>query len=758
MKKWLSNNRWDLLAWVASLLLLGWSLYPLLHNKILPGWDTTPHFYLLTKMVEFMKMGRITGYDTLWFGGFPAFTFYGPLPYVIMALLFLGSGGLIGIALAFNLFIFALPFLFLAALYYTGRIWFGKNAGPLILIFGSFFLTTVREYAYVGTGINSMIAIGLFSSFFALCLMIFFLGVMRKSLKNQEIPGQLKYLIWGAILLSMLLLTHAMTTLFTLLLLGIFTLMNWKKFWKSAMIMGFGALILSSWWLIPFLKNLSLSSGQKLGMMGTGNDPLFVLFSFPTRLGEHSTAMFFSMLPVLLLLVCSVTGIVSSIRGKQGFFAWSFLLTLILLPAEYLPAYLNLPVHYYRFIAPIYVLNIFLATAGALYLFSAVRKAGKFAAQILRGCLVGIMIASVAVSYLDHLNLSENYRNYRHKYNFEEYPDTANAQKMISYLAGRQIENRMVVSTMPYFQESLGSPHYFGTFLPLQLKIAVIPGLLAESALSTQFVMPVLAKIGSSLNWGESALLNDYRFSSQDMNSMIKRLGLYNVEYLLVTKDVAANLLNAVDRKMIVNEQEIENFSLLKLRDFRPLIETTSYKPFLYIDGGGIDFLSFSKEWFKLPDLFEMPVIYTEREPEDLPMAELEQIGGFIVSLEEGEIVDSGEMEEWLGYGKKLIFLNGVADGVDENVKFLSQFGVNIGIEELSQTLEKFGSRKISRKKVQPEIREGMKLKFQSNGGTLINYSYFPNWKSSDPDQTIYWATPSMMWVFGRGAVEMHYE
>lgn len=758
MKKWLYNNKLDLLVWVASLFFLGFALYPLLHNRVLPGWDTTPHFYLLTKMVEFIKMGRVSGYDALWFGGFPAFTFYGPLPYIIMALLFLASGGMIGIALAFNLFIFALPILFLAAVYYAARVWFGKNAGPVSLIFGTFFLTAVREYAYVGTGINSMIAIGLFSSFFAICLMVFFLGVIE----NQRKYNKWKYLVWGAVLLSMLLLTHAMTTLFTLVLLGVFTLIHFKKFWKSALIMGLGALILSSWWLIPFLKNLSLSSGQEIGMMGVGNDPLFVLYSFPTFLGENKLTMLFSVVPVVLFLICGLIGIVTSAKGKKGFFVWSFLLTLILLPREYFFAYFDLPVHYYRFTADVYVLNIFLATAGALYLFDRLQKFKKIRGQIFRGLFVGIMIVALLVSYFDHLNLSENYRNYTHKYKFAEYTDSANAAEVLSYLSGKNIRNRVVVPTLPYFQDTLGSPHYFGTFLPLNFKISVIPGLLAESALSTQFVMPVVTKIGTSLNWGNTALLGDYKFSSQDMNSMIKRLGLYNVEYVLLTKDSAANLLSNTDKKLLVVDREIGNFTLLRLREFRPFIEATNYKPFLYIDRGGMDFLTFSKEWFKTVDLFEMPVIYTDKSLESLPEEEMAQIDGFIVSLENGEIVDDGELKEWMAYGKKLIFLNGKMEengkvSLSEDVKFLWPFEVNMGIENVVQMLKEFNHEKIVRKEIVPVVKQNMSVRFASVGGTLINYSYFPNWESTDDSQTIYWATPTMMWVFGDGEEELAY-
>lgn len=767
MKKigiWIKENKFDLLIWFLSALALGWLLRPLLMNRVTPGWDTTPHFYLFNKMVEYLKVGRISGYDSLWFGGFPAFKFYGPLPYMLMSVPYFVSAGNIGIPLSFNLFLFALPFLFLASLWYTARVWFDKTGGYIAMIFGTFFLCAVQDKAYMGVGIDSIVSIGLFTSFFAICLMMFFLGVIEKQRRTPRIS----YLLWGSVILTMLILTHAMTLLFTLLLLGIFTLLNWKKFWKSAVVMGLIALILSSFWLLPFLKDLYLSSGQKLGLLGASSDPLFVLFDFPSYYGDHAISLILAAIPTLLLLICSITGLYVSVKGKNDFWAFSFLFTLIVLPRQYLVAYFELPVHYYRYTAHVYALNILLATAGMIFIIKNLEKLKETPRQILRGLVVGLVIVCLLISYADKLNLSDNPRNYTHRYNFTDYSESADAQKILEYMGNLKVNNRVVVPSLPALQDTLGTPHFFATFLPLNYRISVIPGLLAESAVSTQFVLPTIAKLGSSLNWGNTSLLEDVNFSNQDMTSMIQRLGLYNVQYIIATKDNAKMLLSDDAKKLVTSLIDIGNFSVLELKEFRPFVESTSYKPFLFVDKGGMEFLSFSKEWFKTTGLFEMPVIYTKKPLSELPSEETDQMGGYIVSMPEGSFVSTQEYNKWLATGKNVIFLNCGAsiellDGlagkqINEKIKFINPFNDSEGKVNLQDMMVAAKQNTIVRKPVELSVKTDMELKFNNVGGTVVNYSYFPDWRIVNSKQNIYWATPTMMWIFSNGETEIIYK
>ncbi len=163
-----------------------WVLFPVLTEKYLSGWDLTSHFYLTNNMLEFLKDFRITGYDAQWFGGYPVFTFYGPLPYILIVLPTLLSFGVISLNLSFNFFLFLLPFLFLFSVFYTSRIWFGNKIGPYSLLFGIFFLFAEKEHAHFGLGINAEIYLGLFASIFAITLMIFLFGILGKLRQKVE--------------------------------------------------------------------------------------------------------------------------------------------------------------------------------------------------------------------------------------------------------------------------------------------------------------------------------------------------------------------------------------------------------------------------------------------------------------------------------------------------------------------------------------------------------------------------------------------
>jgi hypothetical protein len=523
--------------------------------------------------------------------------------------------------------------------------------------------------------------------------------------------------------------------------------------------MGLIALVLSTFWLVPFLKDLDLTSGEKLGLLGASSDPLFVLFDLPSYYGEHTMSLVLATIPIILLLICSITGIYVSIKGKNDFWAFSFILTLIVLPRQYLLTYFDLPVHYYRYTAHIYALNILLATAGMIFIIKKLGKLKDVPQQIGKGLLAGIIIVALLISYVDKFNLSDNPRNYTQKYNFSEYPDYTDAQKILHYLGGLQIKNRVVVPSLPSLQETLGSPHFFATFLPLDYGIPVIPGLLAESAISTQFVLPTITALGSSLNWGNTALLGDINFSSQNLASMIERLGLYNVQYVVVTVDRAKLILNEVDKNLIsllINEG---NFSVMEIKKFRPFIEATNYKPYLFVDEGGIKFIDFSKEWFKTPELFNMPVIYTEKALSSLPKTEIDQIGGYIVSMPKNTSISKREYDKWMNADKNVVFLNAeYSDVIGEKAAFIKDFDSANGREDLIKLLQQENHEKLEEKGVETKLKTDMSLSFNNVGGTLINYSYFPDWQSEDSEQNVYWATPTMMWIFGKGETFLKYK
>jgi len=743
--------------WVFAAVFIYSALKPLLADNITAGWDTVPHFYLLTKMVGYLKEWNVSGYDPLWFGGYPAFTFYGPFPYVLMAAFYYLFFGAIKLTLVFNLFLFILPFFFLFCLYYSSKAWFSQKAGYLSLVFGIIFLTASKFKGHLGLGLHGEILVGLFSSLLAMSLMILMLGFFKKYLDTKYN----RYLVYSAIVLAMIILTHALITLFSGVLLLIFTLTYFRKFWKQSLAVFLGGIILSSFWLIPFLTNLNLSSGQKMGIANMPiTDPLLALYP---NLDLVSTKLItLSMFPGILLLLTTIIGLVKLAKTKAAFFSYAFIFTLIVLPREYLVTFLDLPIHYYRFMSPVFILGLFVAIAGTIHIFEYFEKLKSVPRQILRGLFISFIVVTLITSAVDYLNWRQDSSIYVHEFDLKNYPWSVEAQEMVDFIGSLNVKGRVATYTAPELQDQLGSPHYFSTMLPLKYGIAVFPGLLAESALSTRFIIPVLTRIGDSFNWGRTTLLFDPGFYNQDTESMIKRLGIFGVEYILISKNSKNSLFVGTDNNDLKIIKETEHFSLIKLSKFTPIIEATTYKPFLFVNEGGLSFRNFSKIWFKSEELLDYPVIYTTKDFSELSDYDKEQIGGLIVSYSSLKALSEEEYKEWKSYGKKLIFLNTYPNFAfeaddDPGARFIDSFNISSPLDEFEYILKDISPSYIKQNEVNLLVKEDENLKFTSYSGTLINYSYFPRWKSADKDQTVFRATPSMMFVFGRGEVEMRY-
>ena len=128
-------------------------------------------------------------------------------------------------------------------------------------------------------------------------------------------------------------------------------------------------------------------------------------------------------------------------------------------------------------------------------------------------------------------------------------------------------------------------------------------------------------------------------------------------------------------------------------------------------------------------------------------------------------VVNEEKKQQWLskfGSDKKMIFLNFELASEDltfENAEFIKSFGKNMGLEKVKKAIFKFQAKNDEgAKSIMAKTMNGEKIEFASVGATLINFSYFPRWESVDEEQTVYWATPSMMFVFAKGETTLRYD
>ncbi|MCU1494031.1 MAG: hypothetical protein JWO62_1795 [Acidimicrobiaceae bacterium] len=235
------------------------------------GGDTAGHVVAVHYLIhDLLPHFQITGWDPQWFGGFPLYVFYFPLPALIVAALNL----VFPYAIAFKL-VTALGTVLMPVAAYT----FGRLAGyrrPIpalmsaaMLAFLFNFASAANSNVYVswnidGGTIASTMA-GEFSFTLAMTFALFFLGVFAYALRT----GRLRWL--AAALFLVTLLCHVVPALFAAGGAVVLTIVcGTRRSWRSVLIpVGVAGGLLSAFWLLPFGAYLHYSSSMGYGRVGS---------------------------------------------------------------------------------------------------------------------------------------------------------------------------------------------------------------------------------------------------------------------------------------------------------------------------------------------------------------------------------------------------------------------------------------------------------------------------------------------------------
>ena len=117
-------------AWLIVAVILAYKLAPILSVKEVAGWDLPMHRAWCELMVQFLTVGRFSGYDPVQLGGIPAFVLYPPLFYILVALPTVVTAGALPTTLAFNIVLVLIPFLFIFATRTAAVRIYGTDAAP----------------------------------------------------------------------------------------------------------------------------------------------------------------------------------------------------------------------------------------------------------------------------------------------------------------------------------------------------------------------------------------------------------------------------------------------------------------------------------------------------------------------------------------------------------------------------------------------------------------------------------------------------
>ncbi|MFA5080573.1 MAG: hypothetical protein WC472_03025 [Candidatus Paceibacterota bacterium] len=766
------------------LLIIFGSLFYLLKfcfsDEIIAAGDLPGHYYLCEKMLEYLQQFRISGYDPNWFGGYPVFTFYNPLPYITVCFLHLISFKLLSLVFCFNFILFILPFLFLVSIYYTASIFFKNSKTSILALCLGYLVLLETLVGNYGVGIIAEFSAGFFSNAFAWPIFIFLIGTIEKLRQTDN----KKYLFLSIGLFSALILSHIFTTIFAAIYLLFYIVFYFKSFWKKGLIIFLGSLLITAFWWVPFLLNINLTSSEDYSGMVIG-DPIIALYSQPI-LG-------------LFLFVFTIIGIVRLIKEKNSFLAIFFLSSLILLPRDIINQFIQIPIHWYRFTAGIVVINIFISTYGLRYVLDNYLelklnlKQKNFTIKLI---ICWFFFIGIMVDVVPHFYFSFYKKIYAQTRQYAK-----ENKEILDFLNSNKDKKVFIDDAIVFFGGS-GGPHYENMQLGLE-KTPVLGGLIHESSLSFSYygshqeIFEYGYLISNEIAQYEyNSSKSGYAFqnieldnlienisdkNSEKIKSIVKKLSTYGVKYILTSNVHHTPILDfansSFNNNLVSIKKKISPFVIIEINDEpQSLISSTNYEPFLFIQSNplSLNFKEFSKKWYENNYAIKHPVLYTEKSFKELSKYELSRIKGYIISTsncptddikliasKNKPVVVIGAQENCSSNSNNIYFVAkkekpDIDISKQQNDLKIKERDVFYG--EIYDIIAKNNSENIKVEKINPEVLENEYIKFNSDSNILINYSYFPKWKSKDENQTVFWATPSFMFVFGKGNTELRYK
>jgi hypothetical protein len=212
------------------------------------GGDVASQVFYARVFMEWLPEGKISGWLPESFAGFPAFTFYFPLPFALMGLLQYA----VGQQLAFKLVSMLPAFLLPAATYGMGSMFGWRVFTRLMAAAGATAFILTDETSIWGGNVLAQLA-GEFAYSWGFLLVALFWGSLSVALRRGE-----RWWIIAAVLEALVALSHGYALLVAgfgafLFLLGSYT--PWRDF-RLILRVHLLAFLLIGFWLIPLIENL----------------------------------------------------------------------------------------------------------------------------------------------------------------------------------------------------------------------------------------------------------------------------------------------------------------------------------------------------------------------------------------------------------------------------------------------------------------------------------------------------------------------
>jgi hypothetical protein len=322
------NSPWPaerVIQYLTALALVGGSTFAVLQvvhvnlvftNTTPTGGDMGAHVMAPAYLRDhLLPHGQITGWSNYWYNGFPLYRFYMVIPALMIVTLNVIFPYSVAFKIVACLGLVTLPFCCWA----FGRLCRFRFPVPELMALAGLLFLFDESFSIYGGNVKSTMA-GEFSFSIALSFAVLGLGLFARGLETG------KYRNWTAVVLALALLSHGIVAIFVVLAAVLMWLV-WMD--KTRLIygltMGATAILLSAFWIFPFLLNHAYMTDMKYGFRPDGSRDSFwdMFFPWPTFLDVLVTGF-------------ALIGFVSSVVKRNLNGAWLGITCFALMAATFL--------------------------------------------------------------------------------------------------------------------------------------------------------------------------------------------------------------------------------------------------------------------------------------------------------------------------------------------------------------------------------------------------------------------------------------
>lgn len=497
---------------------------------------------------------RLSGWSMDWFLGTPMFTFYFPLPFLLIAVLYKVFDYNISFKIVSILGVLLLPI----AIYTFGKLYRFKFPYPEFFAVGSIAFLFMKSFETYGGNLLSTLN-GEFAFSISFALFIIFLGTLYRGIEREKFDW---LFIINSLLLACIVLSHIITTISLLFIIPSLLLIkrNWKalRYIIAVLIIGF---LISSFWTIPFISYLKWT--PPLNWINLRDIKDLIPLEIIPALFFGAIGLFFSILKKdkrTITIIWSIFVIGTIIISYNGGRLWNARL----LPFLYLFLYL----------LAFYGLTNLIASAT---LFLNKFKIKRIVVKIT--VLVLIFLITLIIGEASIVNNPIPFGWSRWSYSgFESRDQWYQYNKIMVYLnklpAGRIMYefDRVVI-------EKFGTSRAF-ELVPYWTNKAIMGGLFAESSMTAPFHFINQAELSSL----EDKTILRYIFTTQpptsDFPKAVKHLKYMNTRYILAnTPELIGYLKNSDGIKFM---EKIGSYSIFEFEGSYNYIEIMDNLPVRY--------------------------------------------------------------------------------------------------------------------------------------------------------------------------------